>query len=234
MKKAKMPKTAKQNTDYIIAPKTRRSRFQSNNSAALVHGGFSSKIAKELLSSILDNDLGFELGVLKGQLSNITLLGQELITRLITEGEDSVALSVVLSCADRTAKLVPQIHKVLDSSFAQTESTQVIKSRNRWLNKLYKGKCSASDVAYQFEVHQLGELPDYVQQMLSIELSAQQTNTDHENLSREQIFEKLEDYKVTIASEEEQIKLRQLAVSKEKQRINQQLFSYSESSEDEN
>ncbi|MGS0675962.1 hypothetical protein [Shewanella sp. 125m-1] len=234
MKKAKTIKTAKQNTDYIIAPKTRRSQFQSNNSAALVHGGFSNKIPKELLSSILDNDLGFELGVLKGQLSNITQLGQEVITRLITEGEDSVALSVVLSCADRTAKLVPQIHKVLDSSFAQTESTQIIKSRNRWLNKLYKGNCSASDVAYQFEVHQLGELPKYVQQMLSNELSAQQTDTDHDNLSREQVLEKLQDYKTTIAAEEEQIKLRQQAVSKEKQRINQQLFSYSESSEDEN
>ncbi|MGS0692311.1 hypothetical protein [Shewanella sp. 30m-9] len=230
----KKTKKTKQNTGYIIDPKTRRSQFQSNNRAALVHGGFSNKIPEELLGSILDNDLGFELGVLKGQLSNITLLGQEVITRLITEGEDSVALSVVLSCADRTAKLVPQIQKVLDSSLAKTGSVQLINSRNRWLNKLYKGKCSASDVAYQFEVHQLGELPDYVQRMLSIELSAQQTDTDHENLSREQIFEKLEDYKVTIAAEEEQIKLRQQAVSKEKQRINQHLFNNSEPSEDNN
>lgn len=230
----KKTKTAKQNTDYIIAPKTRRSQFQSNNSAALIHGGFSNKIPKELISSILDNDLGFELGVLKGQLSNITSLGQEVITRLITEGDDSAALSVVLSCADRSAKLVPQIHKVLDSSIAQANSPQIIKSRKQWLNKLYKGKCLASDVAYQFEVHQLGELPKYVQQMLTTELSTQTTDTSHENLSREQVLERLEDYKTAMAAENEQIKQHQKAVFKEKQKINQQLFTNSELTENNN
>lgn len=231
MKKAKQ---AKENKDYIIDPKTRRSKFKDNNRAALIHGGFSNNIPEVLVGSILDNDLGFELGVLKGQLSNVTLLGHEVITRLITEGDDSAALSVVLSCADRSAKLVPQIHKVLDSSLAQADSPQVIKTRKQWLNKLYKGKCLASDVAYHFEIHQLGELPGYVQKMLSNELTAQQTDTAHDNLSREQIFEKLEDYKTTIAAEEEQIKWRQQAVSREKQRINQQLFTNSKPSEDNN
>jgi hypothetical protein len=223
-----------ENKDYVIDPSTRRSQFKKNNSAALIHGGFSKRIPDELLDPILDNDLGFELGVLKGQLSNITLLGQEVITRLIAEGKDCIALNVVLSCADRAARLGPQIHKVLDSSFAQSESPQVIKDRKRWLNKLYKRTCSASDVAYQFEIHQLGELPKYVQQMLLQELTIQQVDAEYDYLSREQILQKLEDYKRTIADESNQIKQRELTVSIEKQRVNQELFANGEPTENGN
>lgn len=221
-------KSAIKGQDYEIDPSTKRSKFQKNNSTALIHGGYSKKVPTELFNSMLDNDLGFELGVLKGQLSNITILGEEVITRLVNEGEDSVALSVVLSCADRTAKLVPQIHKVLDSSFAKAESIQVNKTRNRWLNKLHRGNSSAIELAYQFEIHQLGELPKYVQQLLNQELSNQTSENEHEELSREQIFEKLEDYKNTINTEKMQLKQRALSISIEKQKINEQLFNGSD------
>ena len=226
----------KHGKDYLIDPATRRAKFIENNKAAMIHGGYSADIPPSIIDALLDNDLGFELGVLKGQLCNITTIGKRVINSLIAEGEEATALNLELSCVDRSVKLIPQIHKLLESKITRPapDYQKINKIRARWLKQLYNGNCSPGDVAYQFEVHQLGELPKYVQQMLSNELSAQQTDTEHDNLSREQILEKLEDYKVTIAAEEEQIKLRQLAVSKEKQRINQQLFSYSESSEDEN
>lgn len=216
--------------DYLIDPTTRRSKFIENNKAAMVHGGYSTEIPSSIVDALLDNDLGFELGILKGQLCNIATIGQKVIDNLIAEGEEATALNVELSCVDRSVKLIPQIQKVLESQITEPlpDYQKTNRARSRWLKQLYKGNCSPSDVAYQFEVHQLGELPQYVQKMLSKELSMQQTEIEHENLSREQILEKLEDYKRAVAAEVDDIKQRELAVSIEKQRINQDLFANSE------
>ena len=62
----------------------------------------------------------------------------------------------------------------------------------------------------------------------------QQINAEHDNLSREDILAKIEDYKASIAMEKEQIKQREQSVSIEKQRINQQLFANSEPVENNN
>lgn len=220
--------------DYLIDPATRRSRFIENNKAAMVHGGYSTEIPSPIVDALLDNDLGFELGILKGQLCNIATIGQKVIDNLMVEGEEASALSVELSCVDRSVKIIPQIQKVLESQITAVlpDNQKTNRARSRWLKQLYKGNCSPSDVAYQFEVHQLGELPQYVRYMLSKELSMQQTEIEHENLSREQILEKLEGYKTAVAAEVNDIRQRELAISIEKQRINQELFASSESVEE--
>ncbi|UML94181.1 hypothetical protein [Shewanella xiamenensis] len=229
-------RTAAHDKNYIVDPATRRSKFIENNKAAMIHGGYSVEIPPSIVDALLDNDLGFELGILKGQLCNITIIGKRVINSLIAEGEETTALNVGLSCADRSVKIILQIQKLLESKLTKPlpDHEKTNRSRTRWLKQLYIGNCSPSDVAFQFEINQLGQLPDYVQQMLSKELAMQQINAEHDNLSREDILAKIEDYKASIAMEKEQIKQREQSVSIEKQRINQQLFANSEPVENNN
>jgi hypothetical protein len=227
---------AKPGKYYHLDHLTRRSRFIEHNKAAIVHGGYSTDISASIMDALLDNDLGFELGILKGQLTNLATMGRKVVNNLIAEGDETSALHVELSCIDRSIKLIPQIQKMLAAKKDEpvTDCKKISKARTRWLKQLYMGNCSPSDVAFQFEIHQLGQLPDYVQQMLSKELAMQQINAEHDNLSREDILAKLEDYKASIAMEKEQIKQREQSVSIEKQRINQQLFTDSEPVENNN
>ena len=50
-KSSKSLKTAVENRDYILDLSTRRSSFQSNNKAALIHGGYSKSIPEELITA---------------------------------------------------------------------------------------------------------------------------------------------------------------------------------------
>ncbi|MGR5069307.1 hypothetical protein [Vibrio alfacsensis] len=218
---------ARKGKDYTLDPETRRSRFIKNNTAALVHGGYSKQLPAEVLDAITDNDLGFEIGVLKGQLSNITFIGEQLIGELEQQGDIANALSVVLSCADRAAKLVPQIQKALESPIVTDSNTDVNKLRlkNRWLKKLQNGDCLASEVAYQFEIHQLGHLPLYVIKKLESELKNNAFETDDAPYSREDLQQQLNEYWLTTQDEEENRSLRSIKISKEKKRITDSFFS---------
>jgi hypothetical protein len=212
---------------YELDPGTRRSRFLKNNKAALIHGGFSKNIPEELLTSILSNDLGFELGVLKGQLTNITTMGMGVISELVQDGENTTALNIALSCADRSAKLVPQIQKILESVLVKEEQDEpkVIKTRTRLLKKLHAGLCLPSEVAYQFECHQLGELPDYVDQMLKIELKEKEPEVEIELYSREELQVKVSDYWQSVEQEKEHQVERKADITAEKERVNAQVYS---------
>lgn len=220
-------KGAIENKDYVLDPLTRRSTFTQNNKAAIVHGGYSVNIPEPILGAVLSNDLGFELGILKGQLCNLITIGNKVIANLIAEDKDAKALSIELACVDRSVKLIPQIQKLLESQITNSavDNQKLNRLRIKWLKHLNKGNCSASELAYQFEINQLGELPKYVQQLVSQELSMRQLDMEQESLSREQIFEKIQDYRRAINNEQEQIKQRSFAVAIEKQKINHQLFA---------
>ncbi|MDD2342336.1 MAG: hypothetical protein PHV54_05545 [Tolumonas sp.] len=212
--------------DYVVDPRTKRSKFIENNKAAMIHGGYSVEIPESIMNALLENDLGFELGILKGQLANLAIIGRKVVNDLIVAGEETKALNIELACIDRSVKLVPQIQKVLASKEVSSlpDMEKIANARVRWLKQLQKGNCTASELAFQFEIHQLGNVPDYVQRMLLRELSIQQPEFENENLSREAIFEKLETYKNLIAQEKDERQQREIAVSLEKRKINEQLF----------
>lgn len=213
--------------DYELDPSTRRAQFKKNNQAALVHGGYSKHISTELLEAVAGNDLGFEVGVLKGQLTNLTIMGDQVIRDLQQEGENVAALQIALSCADRASKLVPQIQRVLESPLLLTEEQTEKKRRlkNRWLKRLHEGECSASEVAYQFEINGLGELPFYLVKTLEIELKNDTSDIQEELYSREQLQQMLSEYWDGTVAEEEVRRERAVAIHQEKQRINKRFFT---------
>jgi hypothetical protein len=213
--------------DYVLNPSTRRSSFQNNNKAALIHGGYSKNIPAELMEAVLGNDLGYELGILKGQLSNISTLGMGIISELLEEGERSEALSVALSCADRSARLVPQIQRIVELNSIREEvpDSKVIKTRSKLLKKLNSGLLLPSEVAYQFEYQQLGELPDYVNQMLKIELKEKEPEVEVELYSREELQVKVSDYRLALEQEKESQVERKAEITAEKERVNAQVYS---------
>jgi len=219
-------RTAEKETDYILDPITRRSCFIHNNKAALIHGGYSKHISDELLKSILDNDLGFEIGLLKGQLSNLAIMGGEVINELQQQGEKSAALDIALSCADRASKLVPQIKKVLESPLVNIEQPdpKILRTRNRWLKKLHNSECPPSEVAYQFEINNLGPLPDYIIKLLQIELNNVEPEIVTELYSREELQNKLTEYWKEVDCEKSAQLKRQEAIHKEKKRVNDLFF----------
>jgi hypothetical protein len=126
-----------ENKDYILDPVTRRAKFLKNNQATLIHGGFSKQIAPELLEAALDTDLAFETGLLKSQLTNLATLGTSIISKLIEDGDELSALQLALACADRTAKLVPQVQKLLESDLVNIKVPDIKqdKLKNRILKK---------------------------------------------------------------------------------------------------
>ncbi|WP_448247579.1 hypothetical protein [Thalassotalea agariperforans] len=218
---------AKKTNNYTLDPKTRRARFLKNNSAAIVHGGYSKNISEDVLNAIKDTDLGYEVGVLKGQLSNIATMGMGVVADLIKVGEKAEALNIALSCADRSVKIVPQIQKAIESYITSKEllDDKKIKIKNRWLNSLRAGKCEPSEVAYQFEVQQLGELPSYVAQMLALELKNPNIELVEELYTRDEIKQKINEYWQEVELEPNLQDSRSKEIAIEKQKINQQLTS---------
>lgn len=229
----KRQKTQK-GVDYTLDPITSRATFKKNNKAALIHGGYSHDISDRILEAILDNDLGFEVGILKGQLTNIHTIGGELTRDLISQGEEATALSVILSCADRSSKLVPQIQKLLLHSEAQynalTHKEQA--ARKRWLKKLKDGVCLPSEVAYQFETQQLGEPPAYVHKMIDIELRSSDSKVEDELFSRTDLQQQLCEYWEATKKEAKNKQLRQEEVHDIKQKINKEIFEPSKGNGD--
>lgn len=212
--------------NFSIDKKTRRATFLANNQAALIHGGYSKNIPDELIESVLAGDLGFELGVLKGQLSNLALLGDKAVKYFTSQGDDVTALQVAISCSDCTSRLIPQISKLLEShlSIGGDVDNSVLKTRTRWLKKLRAGGCSAVEVAYQFEVNELGVLPHYVQIQVDGELKNAEPELAPELYTREELNQKLEDYWDEAESESELLASRKDAITLEKIRINEQFF----------
>jgi hypothetical protein len=216
----------KVNQSFSIDKKTRRATFLANNQAALVHGGYSKNIPAELMNSVLAGDLGFEYGMLKGQLANIALLSDKAIQSFSSQGDDASALHVALACADSTSRLIPQIQKVLESKLSNNDQVddRAIKLRPYWLKKLRAGGCNALEVAYQFEVNELGSLPSYVQKQLENELRVVEPELVPELYTREELKQKLQDYWDKTEKEAELIVKRKAVIDLEKQRINEQFF----------
>lgn len=230
MKKEIMIKSrAVKGKDYELDPTTKRSRFKKNNNAALIHGGYSKQLSPELLAAVIDNDLGFEVGILKGQLSNLAVMGEQLIQELHQQGESATALSVALSCADRASKLVPQIQKALESQIVLDTEFDSKKRRlkNRWLKRFHTGDCSATDIAYQFEVNDLGQPPLYVMKKLEMEIKSSPSDIDDSQYSREEIQQQLMEYWKETASEELRRDEREKAIQQEKKRISDHFFNSS-------
>lgn len=235
MKKKKTQlETKKGKPFYSIDKKTRRATFLANNQAALIHGGYSKNIPVELMDSVLNGDLGFELGVLKGQLANLALLGDRAVKYFSSQGDDVSALQIAISCSDCTSRLVPQINKLLESHLSSGEDVDnsVLKMRTRWLKKLRAGGCSPVEVAYQFEVNELGELPHYVQIQVDSELKNAEPELAPELYTREELNQKLQSYWDEVDGESEQLALRKHAIDLEKQRINEQFFGVEVKSKD--
>jgi hypothetical protein len=217
----------KVNQSFSIDKKTRRATFLANNQAALVHGGYSKNIPAELMNSVLAGDLGFEYGMLKGQLANIALLSDKAIQSFSSQGDDASALHVALACADSTSRLIPQIQKVLESKLSNNDQfdDRAIRLRSHWLKKLRAaGGCNALEVAYQFEVNELGSLPSYVQKQLENELRTVEPELVRELYSREELKQKLRDYWDETETESELMVKRKTAIDLEKQRINEEFF----------
>lgn len=230
MKKEIMIKSrAVKGKDYELDPTTKRSRFKKNNNAALIHGGYSKQLSPEFLAAVIDNDLGFEVGILKGQLSNLAVMGEQLIQELHQQGESATALSVALSCADRASKLVPQIQKALESPIVLDTEFDSKKRRlkNRWLKRFHTGDCSATDIAYQFEVNDLGQPPLYVMKKLEMEIKSSPSDIDDSQYSREEIQQQLMEYWKETASEELRRDERETAIQQEKKRISDHFFNSS-------
>jgi hypothetical protein len=215
---------AKQN--FSIDKKTRRATFLANNQAALVHGGHSKNIPEEVMNSVLAGDLGFELGMLKGQLSNIALLGDKAIQSFSDQGDAASALQIALACADSTSRLIPQIQKALESQLSNNEQVDesTVKMRLRWLKKLRAGGCNPLEIAYQFEVNELGSLPSYVQKQLENELRVVEPELVPELYTREELKQKLQDYWDKTEKEAELIVKRKAVIDLQKQRTNEQFF----------
>jgi len=212
--------------NFSIDKKTRRATFLANNQAALVHGGYSKNIPEELMNSVLAGDLGFELGMLKGQLSNIALLGDKAIQSFSDQGDAASALHIALACADSTSRLIPQIQKTLESQLSNNEQADegTVKMRLRWLKKLRAGGCNTLEVAYQFEINELGSLPNYVQKQLDNELRTIEPELIPELYTREELKTKLQAYWDEAEAEATQMAKRKTAIDLEKQRINEQFF----------
>lgn len=227
MNKRKIQKKKnKEKPFFSIDKKTRRATFLVNNQAALIHGGYSKNIPNELVESVLAGDLGFELGMLKGQLSNLALLGDKAVKYFSSQGDDVSALQVAISCSDCTSRLVPQINKLLESHISSgvNADDSLLKIRTRWLKKLRADGCSAVEVAYQFEVNELGDLPHYVQIQVDNELKNAEPELAPELYTREELNQKLQSYWDEVEDESEQLALRKNAITLEKQRINEQFF----------
>jgi hypothetical protein len=216
----------KVNQSFSIDKKTRRATFLANNQAALIHGGYSKNIPEEMMNSVLSIDLSFELAVLKGQLCNIALLGDKAIQSFSDQGDAASALHIALACADSTSRLIPQIQKVLESELSSSEQVddRVAKLQFRWLKKLRAGGCNALEVAYQFEVNELGSLPSYVQKKLEHELRTVEPELVPELYTREELKQKLQDYWDETETEDDLMVKRKTAINLEKQRINEQFF----------
>lgn len=215
--------------DFELDPVTKRSRFKKNNNAALIHGGYSKQISPDLLTAMTDNDLGFEVGILKGQLSNIAVMGEQLIQDLCQQGESATALSVALSCADRASKLVPQIQKALESPIVLNSEPDPKERRlkNRWLKRFHLGECSAAEVAYQFEVNNLGLPPLYIIKKLEVDIKSAPLEVDDTQYNREEIQQLLTEYWKETASEAQLRSKREEAIQKEKKRIADHFFNSS-------
>ncbi|MEH6456898.1 MAG: hypothetical protein V7749_11280, partial [Cocleimonas sp.] len=82
-----------------------------------------------------------------------------------------------------------------------------------------------SEVAYQFECHQLGELPDYVDQMLKIELKEKEPEVEIELYSREELQVKVSEYWQGVEHEKESQLKRKADITAEKERVNAQVYS---------
>ena len=206
--------------DFTIDPVTRSARFLKNNKAALIHGGYSKKIDETLINSALDNDLALETGLLKGQLLNLATLGQSVISGLIAEGDEITALHLALACADRTSKLIPQIQKLLESDLLNIEVPDVNteKVRKRILKKFQDNKCSALEVAYLYEVQNLGSLPHYIKQSVAIELSEQSKDVE-DTFTREELELRAQKYWKETQLEAQQRLDREKAVLLEKRKL---------------
>ncbi len=110
-------------------------------------------------------------------------------------------------------------------------SEKVQTARKKWLKKLQNGTCLPSEVAYQFETLQLGELPVYVNKMIDIEIRNTNAEIEDEQFSRVDLQQQIEQYREEIKHENQNKQLRQEAVHSIKQRINQELFNTSEDNE---
>lgn len=211
-----------QNKDYILDPKTRRAVFLKNNKAALVHGGYSKQLTDDLTDALLTNDLGYELGVLKGQLINLTSIGDKAISYFLSQGDSISALQMAISCAECSARLVPQINKLIELKPLDENRDVILKLRTRWLKKLRAGGCSASEVAYQFEVNDLGELPRYVQMQIENEIKNTEPELSPELYTREELEQKLSLYWAEVDSEQQEIEHRKKKILAEKDKFNAQ------------
>lgn len=211
-----------QNKDYILDPKTRRAVFLKNNKAALVHGGYSKQLTDDLTDALLTNDLGYELGVLKGQLINLTSIGDKAISYFLSQGDSISALQMAISCSECSARLVPQINKLIELKPLDENRDVILKLRTRWLKKLRAGGCSASEVAYQFEVNDLGELPRYVQMQIENEIKNTEPELSPELYTREELEQKLSLYWAEVDSEQQEIENRKKRILAEKDKFNAQ------------
>ena len=223
-------KITKQNKNYYLDPVTSRATFIKNNKAAMTHGGYSRDIPQELIDAALENDFGYEVGVLKGQLTNLLTIGNELVDSLYNDGEKARALSVALSCADRASRLVPQIQKAIEGHTNSSSGlTAKQKSqRKRVLKKLADGNCTALDVAYQFATQELGELPSYVNTLLSLQLKTESGEQIEELISKEEIRRKLEEYWQEAGEDQVLSAQRKQQVDSIKTQINSELFNVNE------
>ncbi|MDB1124674.1 hypothetical protein [Vibrio algarum] len=218
---------AKEGVDFLLDPETSRATFIRNNKAALTHGGYSLQVPETIMQAALDSDLGFEVGLLKGQLTNIATIGGDLMQELYEEGEKAQALAVSLSCADRAARIVPQLLKAVEHQQQNTKglTTKQKNARKRILKKLQNNSLSALDVAYQFELNELGKLPQFVVDLLQLEIVTPNKEESDLGLDRQQINELLKEYQQTNQREALTIELRKNEVAKVKKRINNSIFS---------
>lgn len=218
---------AKEGIDYLLDPETSRATFLSNNKAALIHGGDAVQVPEKVLQAALDIDLGFEVGLLKGQLANIATIGKELVSELYEEGEKAQALSVSLSCADRTARIVPQLVKALEQHSKSTSGLTAKQKnmRRRILRKLQSNSCSALEVAYLFELNELGELPEFVAGLLQQEITRSNEEDFDAEMSREQINELLAQYKNSNQEETLELEIREKDIAEVKAKMNRSIFS---------
>ncbi len=226
---------AKEGTDYVIDPITMRATFTRNNKAALTHGGHSVQVPEEIMQAALDTDLGFEVGLLKGQLANITTIGTELIHELYEDGEKAQALSVSLSCADRTARIVPQLVKALEQYTKATEGLTVKQknARKRILKKLQNSDYTALEVAYLFELNELGDLPKFVVDLVQHEIKHLSNDEVDSGLSRHEIKELLNQYHDSQIQEVAIQATRENEVAQVKADIKQSMYSGESSNEKE-
>ncbi|MCE0493113.1 hypothetical protein [Vibrio salinus] len=231
-KERKIKSLAVKEIDYEL-DSYRRARFIKNNKAALIHGGYSRDMPPEVKDAFLANDYSYEFAQLKNQVAQIAILGGSRIEELYEQGDVSSALAVSLACADRVSKLIPQIQKALESPLLADDELPPAKQKikNRWLKKLQTGGCTALDVAYQFEVNDLGSLPTYVLKKLDFELKNTTVEIEDELFTRQDIDKMTEEYWNNIESERTKQEDRLKAIHLEKARINKKFFGDNEESD---